>query len=142
MKSVKLILFFAFLSFLGTVSAAEKINWKSTTEIVCGPTGFYICVGDDDLKELVGKTIKYKHPRGGDFGTVAIALKQNKSIDARNGKGAASGGWDIKDGKFVFKTNNWGDFALGFIRIGDYLFIILNRDTPGASSIVPVEVSE
>jgi hypothetical protein len=117
------------------------VTWKSKTEIICAGTNFYFCLGDEDLKSLSGKTIKYKHPRGGDFGTVSIFLKTDKTIEAKNGKGGTGGTWEIKDSKLIFKTKNWNDFDFSYVRVGDYLFMMSNRET-GAHYLVPVEVSE
>ena len=122
-------------SVCATSGQAEPIDWKGSTDIECGT--FYVCLSAEDMAGLVGKKLKYKHPRS-EFGTVSVTLRSNGWIDIQNAKGSASGTWEFKDGKVAAKTAAWGEFNLFFFRISDHLFTNLNRD--GSPSFLPVGV--
>ncbi len=130
----------ASLAIGASLCAAEPSPFKGKIDVVCGQ-GIYQCLTDAEVKVLGGKTLKYHHPRGDEFGDVSIELKINGSAYGMNRKGGSGGGtWEAKEGKLFMKFSGWGEQTLPLLRIGtDHLYWLNVR---GAGVLVPIEVIE
>jgi hypothetical protein len=119
--------------------AADTVPFGGKIDVVCGQ-GVYICVSDEEIRALTGKTLKYHHLRPDEFGDVSIQLKKEATAYGFNRKGGSGPGtWDAKDGKLLMKFSGWGDTTLPLVRIGDHLFWIATR---AGSVLVPIEITE
>lgn len=103
--------------------SAQAVTGQEKFDIVCGVQ--YECFGDDALKQLLSsKTVKYKHPRGAEFGTVVLVLNKDGAAQVSNTKGSAgSSTWSVKEGKLLLSTREWKDFSFHVVRVGGVLML-------------------
>lgn len=126
--------FFSFFAF-----AQAPSTGAAGFDIICGAQ--YECFSDEKISEmLTGKTVKYKHPRGSEFGIVTLTLNKGGSVQAYNAKGSAGyGTWSIKSGKIFFDTKGWGEFSFQVVRLGGVMLLAVNTNN-GLTSLVPYSV--
>lgn len=126
------------MSFTPSAESQEKPQWRNLTEISCGE--IFQCLTAEEMRNLSGKALKYRHNRFQEFGYVYLILKEGGKLEGRNNKGTVTGSWELKENRISFKTDRWADFNFIFYRIGDQVFMTLYSDTGGAS-FVPVAVA-
>jgi hypothetical protein len=135
---LKVVLGFIAIS-MGSLVHAQPIA-SSKAEISCG--SFYQCLDESAIKALSGKTIRYRHPAGSDFGDVILQLKSDGTASASNKKGSAGDGpWEAKNGVLNVNFSSWGAQAFRFVRIGNQQ-VFLHSSRGGSSALIPVEISD
>ena len=132
--------FYAILVFGLPLQALSQsaATWKNATEISCD--GALKCLSQDEMKSLIGKTLKYRHSRFREMGYVYITLKTDGRVEGKNDKGSVSGSWEMKENAIAFKTDNWSEFSFSFFQVDQQIFMNINSGTGGAT-ILPVAVS-
>lgn len=140
----KFIVFFVALIFSSGNSLSQQvqtqtvaISYESSLEIKCG-TGIYICVSENEIRALSGRTLKYRHPRG-DLGDVKLKLKLDGFAFASNLKDSSEGTWEVRDSKIFFKFAKFPPMITNLVKIQNYLFV--QYSGTGTIALVPVEVS-
>lgn len=122
-----------------TALSADLQAFSGKIDVVCGQ-GVYLCVGDEEIRALAGRTLKYHHLRPDEFGDVSIQLKKDGAAYGFNRKGGSGPGtWEAQGGKLLIKFSVWGDTTLPLVRIGDHLYWVATR---AGSVLVPIEVTE
>lgn len=118
-----LIALLAVTSSVASAQTAVPVTGQEKYDIVCGDV--YECFSDDQLKHIfAGKTVKYKHPRGVEFGVVTLTLNKDGTALVSNTKsGAGPSSWSVKEGKLLLNTREWKDFSFHVVRIGGVLFL-------------------
>lgn len=128
------------MSFMASAESQERPQWRNLTEISCGE--IFQCLTAEEMRNLSGKTLKYRHNRFQEFGYVYLILKDGGKLEGRNNKGPVTGSWEPKENRISFKTDRWADFNFVFYRIADQVFMTLYSDTGGASFVPVAVVSE
>lgn len=118
---------------------AQAITGQEKYDITCGVQ--YECFSDEALKQmLTGKMVKYKHPRGAEFGVVVLALNKDGTAQVSNTKGSAGfSTWGTKDGKLLLSTREWKDFSFHIVRVGG-LTMFAPFTGSGLTVLVPFSV--
>ncbi len=136
-----LIALFAIATSIVFAQTTGPVTGQEKYDIVCG--GVYECFSDDQLKQIFsGKTVKYKHPRGSEFGVVTLTLNSDGTALVANTKsGAGPSSWSTKGGKLLLNTREWKDFSFHVVRIGGALFLAPFAHN-GLTVLVPCSLDE
>lgn len=113
----------------------------STMNIQCD--SFYKCLSESEMKSLVGKTLKYRHPFGVQFGIVTVRLRPDGTAYGENQKGLAGDGpWEIQKDTLLIKFSRWGDSSFRFVRIDPSSQIFYFVDSQNRALLIPIEVTD
>jgi len=103
---------------------------------------FYACLSGEDLKTLVGKTLRYKNGRFNQFGVVVVVLRADGQLTISNAKSSAVGTWFQEGDRINLNVVTWSEkYSFRFIKITDRLFVITTSGTGGVA-LSPLEVTE
>ena len=111
-------------------------GFEAKLDISCGPV--YRCLGEAEIKALEGKSLRYRHPRGADFGDVVLEFQQGGIVKGSNKKGAGgSGPWKMNGDSVQMDLSGWGTQTLKIFRVGT---VGIFGTAPQGLFMFPIEV--